>query len=61
MLFVAGLVLLVAAGGMIVLARPADGAAAPFLKNWIVGQAYALAALATAVVGVSMILNDLPG
>jgi len=60
MLFIAGLVLLGVTFGMIILARPADGVAAPFLKNWVVGQTYALAALSTAVVGVSLILNDLP-
>jgi hypothetical protein len=60
MLFVAGLVLLGLTVGMIFVARPADGIAAPFLKNWVLGQTYALAALSSAVIGVSLMLNDLP-
>ena len=60
MLFVAGLVLLIVTVGMIVLARPGDGVAAPFLKNWVLGQAYALAALSSTVIGISMVLHDMP-
>jgi hypothetical protein len=60
MLFVTGLVLLAVTVAMIVVARPADGVAAPFLKNWMIGQAYALVALSSAVVGVSIVLHDLP-
>jgi hypothetical protein len=60
MLFVAGLILLVFMVAMIVLARPSDGVAASFLQSWVVGQVYALLTLATGVVGVSCILNDLP-
>ena len=36
--FTAGLILIAATVAMIVVARPADGESAPFLKVWIVGQ-----------------------
>ena len=36
--FTGGLVLIAVAIAMVVLARPADGESAPFLKVWIVGQ-----------------------
>lgn len=60
MLFAAGLVLLGVAIGLIVAARPANGVAAPLLANWVVGQTYALVVLSSTVVGLSLILNDLP-
>jgi hypothetical protein len=60
MIFIAGLVLLAVMVGMIVIGRPAKGGAASYLQNWVVGLAYALTVLATGVVGVSLILNDLP-
>jgi hypothetical protein len=60
MLLVSGLVLLAVPVGMIVIARPTAGVAAPLLKSWVVGQIYALIALSSAVVGASLILNDLP-
>ncbi len=60
MLFIAGLVLLVVMVGMIAIGRPSDGVAASVLQSWVVGQIYALTTLATGVVGVSCILNDLP-
>ena len=43
--FTAGLILIAVTIAMIVVARPADGVAAPFLKVWIVGQVYALIAM----------------
>jgi hypothetical protein len=61
MLFVSGLCLLVLAIVMIVVGRPADGVAAPWLKNWAVGQVYALGALTSGVLGMCFVLNDLPG
>lgn len=60
MLFTGGLILLALTVGMIVVARPTDGVSARFLTNWALGQAYALAALASAVIGICLILNDLP-
>jgi hypothetical protein len=60
MIFIAGLVLLALMVGMIVIARPARGGAVSYLQNWVVGQIYALTVLGTGVVGVSLILNDLP-
>jgi hypothetical protein len=60
MLFVAGLCLIAFAFAMVLIARPSDGVAAPFLKNWAIGQIYALGALTSIVVGVTMALSDLP-
>lgn len=60
MLFVAGLCLIALTVAMVIVGRPADGVAAPFLQVWAIGQAYALAALTSAVLGVSLILSDLP-
>ena len=45
---------------MVALARPAGGAAAPFPKVWIVGQLYALAAMAGAVMGVTIPITAWP-
>jgi hypothetical protein len=33
---------------------------APFLKSWVIGQIYALMALVSAVLGVSLALTNLP-
>ena len=60
MLFTTGLVLMALSVAMIVLARPANGVAAPFLTNWAVGQTYTLGALSSGVIGISFILTDLP-
>jgi hypothetical protein len=60
MLFVVGLILIVVTIAMVILARPADGVVAPFLKSWVIGQTYALAALVSGVLGVSLALTDLP-
>lgn len=53
-----GLVLIVAAIGMIVLARPQDGVAAPFLRVWIVGQAYVMTAMVSAVLGATLVISN---
>jgi zinc transporter ZupT len=58
--FTAGLVLLAVTVAMIVVARPADGVSAPFLRVWIVGQAYALAAMVSAVIGVTILITTWP-
>lgn len=56
--FVIGLILIAVTVGMVMVARPADGESAPFLKVWFVGQAYALTAMVCAVIGVAtMIIN----
>lgn len=60
MIFIAGLVLLAVMVGMIAVARPSAGPTVSFLQNWVVGQIYALLTLGIGVVGVSLILNDLP-
>jgi hypothetical protein len=45
---------------MVMLGRPSDGEAAPFLKVWFVGQAYILTALTAAVIGVTFVIGNLP-
>jgi hypothetical protein len=54
--FTGGIVLIAVAIAMIIVARPADGESAPFLKVWVVGQIYALAAMVSAVTGVTMVI-----
>jgi hypothetical protein len=55
----AGLILVAVA--MIWTARPAAGQdSAPFLRNWIVGQIYAMAALVCAVTGISFLVVSWP-
>jgi hypothetical protein len=58
--FTAGLLFIAVSIGMLVLARPADGESAPFLKVWIIGQIYALTALLSAVVGVTIVIINRP-
>jgi hypothetical protein len=58
--FTAGLVLVSVTVAMIVFGRPADGVAAPFLKVWIVGQVYALVAMVSAVMGVTILITTWP-
>ena len=61
MTFTLGLVLLAVTVAMIVVARPArDGTPVAFLRNWAVGQVYALSAMTSAVVGTSLVLSDWP-
>jgi hypothetical protein len=45
---------------MILVARPKDGVSARFLKSWPVGQAYSLAAMSSAVIGVALLISRLP-
>lgn len=56
----AGLILIAVTIGMLVLARPRRGEPAPFLTVWIVGQLYALTAMASTVVGLSVIISTWP-
>ena len=58
--FAAGLVLMVLTVVMIIMARPADGASAPFLRVWIVGQIYALTAMVCAVLGAAIAISTWP-
>ena len=58
--FTGGLILLAIPVAMVLLARPADGESAPFLKVWIVGQVYALAAMVSAVMGVTTVISSWP-
>jgi hypothetical protein len=55
--FTVGLILIGVTFAMVILARPADGESAPFLKNWIVGQLYALTAMVSAVIGVTIVIS----
>ena len=57
---IAGLVLLALAAVMVLVARPGDGESAPFLKVWIVGQLYALAAMITGVAGITLVIINWP-
>ncbi len=59
---IVGCILLIVCVGMIVVARPAAGqdSVVWLSKPWILGQAYVLATLVVAVVGVSFILNGWP-
>jgi hypothetical protein len=58
--FVFGLALITATIVMVLLARPKDGDSAPFLKAWVVGQAYALMAMSSAVAGVTLVITSWP-
>lgn len=60
MSFTAGLFLIAVTVAMIVLGRPSDGVTAPFLKVWIVGQVYALVAMVSAVMGVTILITTWP-
>ena len=58
--FTGGLILIAVTIAMIVVARPADGVAAPFLKVWIVGQVYALVAMVSSVLGITILIITWP-
>jgi hypothetical protein len=58
--FTGGLILIAVAIAMVVLARPANGESAPFLKVWIVGQIYALTAMVSAVMGTAIVIITRP-
>jgi hypothetical protein len=53
-----GLILLAVTVAMILVARPTDGESASFLKNWFVGQLYALGAMVSAVTGVTILVTN---
>ncbi len=54
MQIVFGALLLVASAALVWIARPAQGLdSAPFLRNWVVGRAYALVALVVPSVGLA--------
>jgi hypothetical protein len=55
--FTFGLILIGVTFAMVILARPSDGESAPFLKSWIVGQLYALTAMVSAVIGVTIVIS----
>jgi hypothetical protein len=54
------LVLIAVTIAMLLAARPRDGEPAPFLKIWVVGQVYALAAMVSAVMGVTIMIVNRP-
>ncbi len=58
--FTAGLVFIAITVAMVVVARPADGVSAPFLKIWIIGQVYALVAMMSTVLGVTILISTWP-
>ena len=60
MLFALGIALVGLTIGMVLLGRPADGVAAPFLRAWLVGQAYILGAMVSALAGIVFIITEWP-
>ena len=60
MTFAAGLILIAVTVAMILLGRPANGESAPFLRVWIVGQIYALTAMVSTVMGVTISIANWP-
>jgi hypothetical protein len=61
MQIIIGLVLIIVAAGLIVTGRPGMGQdSAVFLRNWPVGQLYALMVLVSTVTGIGLILNGWP-
>lgn len=60
MTFWAGPILIAVTIAMIVVARPRHGEPAPFLGVWIVGQLYALTAMISTVMGVTIIVTHWP-
>lgn len=59
MSFAIGFVLIALTVGMVLVARPADGICAPFLRIWAVGQVYVLGAMVSALAGLTLIVNSL--
>jgi hypothetical protein len=57
---IAGVALVAITVAMIYLARPSDGVSAPFLRVWIVGQMYVMAALVSAVSGIALLVSNWP-
>lgn len=58
--FIVGLALIGATVLMVLVARPKDGESAHFLKSWPMGQAYALAAMTSAIFGVALVILHWP-
>ena len=56
MSLMAGLVLIATSILALVLSRPRDGVALPFLRVWIVGQIYALTIMVVGIVGVALVI-----
>ena len=57
-----GVALIALAIGMIVVGRAPKGMdSAPFLKVWIVGQAYIIATIICLVIGTTLIIQSLSG
>ena len=57
-----GVALIALAIGMILVGRASKGMdSAPFLKVWIVGQAYIIATIICLVIGTTLIIHNLPG
>ncbi len=55
-----GFILFACAVAVLLVARPADGESAPFLKVWFVGQIYAMLSMVLGVTGVRLIISDWP-
>jgi len=60
MLFALGIALVMLTVSMVLLGRPADGVAAPFLRVWLVGQAYLLGAMMSALTGIIIMITAWP-
>jgi hypothetical protein len=58
MIVVVGIALIALTVAMVVVARPKDGKSAPFLKNWVIGQGYVLAAMASSVIGITIAISN---
>jgi hypothetical protein len=58
MSLMAGIVLIATSILALVLSRPRDGVALPFLRVWIVGQIYALTIMIVGLVGVALIYEQ---
>jgi hypothetical protein len=57
-----GLALIALAVGMMFAGRAPKGMdSAPFLRGWIVGQAYIVATIYCLVIGMALIIQNLPG
>ncbi len=59
-LVILGAGLLAATLLMVLVGRPRGGDTAPFLRSWPVGQAYALTAMTSAIMGVTLIIANWP-
>jgi hypothetical protein len=57
---IAGPALIAVTALMVMLARPKEGEPAHFIKYWPVGQAYTLAAMGSAVLGIALLVSRIP-